>query len=313
MNPRGVGSISSRSDFPSRAAQDRHSGLLCSCGTPFFVSARKAREPLHRIAMHLHAERFREFLSFIEDIAREDAGKTVPGKAALMRRRRGRATFQLDRCYLFVGCMVHSFGNDAELLLFALLFVTVGCTNLRNVRVATATEKDAVNDFAGVFKYIRDLWADDDIDTSGMVKHWGDKRWRRKAYDTTHFFFSRSGSSWIEGFCLCVKMWQAGFVRVLHCELYRLNASTDNTLKVLEKFAGLPPLAAMQMARCLALWDATLYDPDRDYNVRSGALPVADFLDGVDCNWNTFTRLLADKKFTWLAVSGLGSIGIPRR
>jgi len=101
--------------------------VLDSCGTPFFVSARKAREPLHRIAMHLHAERFREFLSFIEDIAREDAGKTVPGKAALMRRWRGRATFQLDRCYLFVGCMVHSFGNDAELLLlFALLFVTVG-------------------------------------------------------------------------------------------------------------------------------------------------------------------------------------------
>jgi len=42
------------------------------------------------------------------------------------------------------------------------------------VRGASGNEKDAVNDFAGVFKYIRDLWADDDIDVSGMVKHWGD-------------------------------------------------------------------------------------------------------------------------------------------
>ena len=45
----------------------------------------------------------------------------------------------------------------------------------------------------------------------------------------------------------------------------------------------------MQFARCTGLWDAALYDFDRDDDVRSGGLAMADRLRGDDINWAEFT------------------------
>jgi|TARA_B110001469_G_scaffold32183_1_gene32745 hypothetical protein len=39
--------------------------------------------------------------------------------------------------------------------------------------------------------------------------------------------------------------------------------------------------------RCLVLYDARLYDPDRDLGVHLGAKPVADWLCGDEVNWKT--------------------------
>ena len=47
--------------------------------------------------------------------------------------------------------------------------------------------------------------------------------------------------------------------------LYR-NVSTTNTKAILRTLGGLPPIPAMQFARCLGLWDSKLYDYDREYS-----------------------------------------------
>ena len=91
-------------------------------------------------------KRVDRFIAFVQKLALQDAGK-LKQKNPSLGRRRGKVSFLMDRTFMFVAMgIVDTFGSEPELLMFALFFIVVGCTHLRNARVATATSKDDVND-----------------------------------------------------------------------------------------------------------------------------------------------------------------------
>jgi hypothetical protein len=69
--------------------------------------------------------------------------------------------------------------------------------------------------------------------------------------------------------------------------LYKGTPNTSQTLQILQTVGGLGLIVAMVFARCLGLYDARLYDPDRDVGVHLGAKPMADWLCGDEVNWKT--------------------------
>ena len=90
--------------------------------------------------------RLASFFACIEKVAREDNGEST--SKPVMVRRRCKASFLLDRTFLFasVAC-IPQFGDDLGLLIFSLFFIVVGCTSFRNMRVATGTQDDPINNW----------------------------------------------------------------------------------------------------------------------------------------------------------------------
>ena len=252
--------------------------------------------------------RLQSFLRFLEIAAEEDSNLLTSNEERLMQGRRRKCTFLQDPTFLFVGvALIQNFGENAELLLFSILFVCVGCTNLRNVRIATDTEKDAINNFENIVTYIKELWSKSW--SADMVKDlaetWIQKKFQKKAYDTNAWLSRRAPSSLIgestvigenvenikpevvsEGLAYSLWSWKE-LCNVLLGALYR-NPSTENTTAVLRTVAGLPPIPAMQVARYIGLWDNNLYDYDREFNVQVDAKPLCDWIVGDEVDWGTF-------------------------
>jgi hypothetical protein len=228
--------------------------------------------------------RLREFFNWIERIAEEDAGQ----RSLSQRRRRGKAHFMKDRTYMFVGlALVSEMEVDPTVanlpwLLFALYFIAVGCTHLRNCRVAAGIAEDVdINSFDGIISYIRHLF-DEGFDMPTLAQELQAKSWKKKAYKTNDLLSRFSpNNKWPEGFAYALAMWRSGCASVLAKALYaEPGPNTNHTIALLTTMAGLTPIAAMQYARLLGLYDARLYDCDRDLHIRAGGLPLADYLVG---------------------------------
>ncbi len=179
----------------------------------------------HRVASimgeSLVASRLKQFINFLERMAKEDAG-IVHKSGPLMQRRRCKVSFVKDRTFLFVGCaIIQDFKSDLPLLIFGLFFVVVGCTSLRNVRVATGTQKDEVNDFTGIITYIRDLYLKEDLNVPSLAQKWLQASWKKKAYETNQMLATYSvHGSWPDGFAYLVDIWRRGTAKVLASALY---------------------------------------------------------------------------------------------
>ena len=117
------------------------------------------------------ADRLAALLDFMKSVAQEDAA--LETAQPIMKRRRLKYSFLQDRTFLFTSvAIIDGFGSDGALLLFALFFVVVGCTHVRNVRIAVDCDNEGVNDFTNICDFIKDLYHAQDFDLCGLEKRW---------------------------------------------------------------------------------------------------------------------------------------------
>ena len=51
----------------------------------------------------------------------------------------------------------------------------------------------------------------------------------------------------------------------------------------------IPEIPSTVLGRLLGMWDPSVYNPDEDFTILHGAVPVMDYLSGDNIDWSTLT------------------------
>ena len=236
--------------------------------------------------------RVQQLFKFMQDVAKEDAGKS---NTKVMLRRRCRVSWVQDRTFMSAAiCIIAAFGDSPEKLIWMLMALCYGVISWRNLRILCQVPGDApygVNDPTG--KALGKIY--DEFDADALNTEWlaiyHAKKLKKKAYDTNVALAKRSSTnSWITGFVNTLQIWKAALGKMVLTEIQSPLKSTAHTLLVLQTTGMVPEIPATVMARLLGLWDSSLYSPDSDFTVMSGAAPVADYLVGDPIDWEGFVK-----------------------